>query len=108
MKKLAEVLSCQSDGTAQISLYKHQKCSGCGLCNRTVHPGSVIVAENPVNAGEGDMVSVELHKQFSMKPIIFKYIVNRGKNNFRYNSRRDWSCRDTLCLITVNTSNFFI
>ena len=75
MKKLAEVLSCQSDGTAQISLYKHQKCSGCGLCNRTVHPGSVIVAENPVNAGEGDMVSVELHKQFSMKPIIFKYIL---------------------------------
>ncbi len=75
MKKLAEVLSCNDDGTAKIVLYKHQKCSGCGLCNRSMHPGSVIIAENPVNAGEGDMVSVDLHKQFSMVPVIFKYIL---------------------------------
>jgi len=75
MKKMAEVLSCNADGTANVALYKHEKCSGCGTCNKNVHPGSVIIAENPVNAGEGDMVAVELHKHFSFKPIIIKYIL---------------------------------
>lgn len=73
MNKLAEVLESNSDGTAKIVLFKHQKCSGCGMCNHDVHPGSIITAENPVNAGEGDMVSVNVHKQFSFKPLIFQY-----------------------------------
>ena len=75
MKKLAEVLQSNADGTAKIVLYKHQKCSGCGLCNRDVHPGSEILAENPVNAGKGDMVLVDVHKKFSLKPLVIQYLL---------------------------------
>jgi positive regulator of sigma E activity len=73
MNKLAEVLESNSDGTARIVLFKHQKCSGCGMCNHNMHPGSIITADNPVNAGEGDMVSVNVQKKFSLKPLIFQY-----------------------------------
>lgn len=75
MKKIAEVLKCNDDGTATIALYKHQKCSGCGLCNKDVHPGSIISAENTVHASVGDMVSVEVQKSFSIKPFFVMYLM---------------------------------
>lgn len=75
MRKMADVLEVIDKDTAKIMLYKHKKCHGCGSCNRHMHPGSVFSASNPIKAGQGDMVDVNVHKKFSMTEFAIAYLL---------------------------------
>ncbi len=74
MRKMADVLEVIDDNTAKVMLYKHKKCRGCGFCNKHIHPGSVVVAGNPVQAGQGEMVDVNVHKKFSPAEFAIAYL----------------------------------
>lgn len=75
MRKMADVLEVNDKDTAKIMLYKHKKCHGCGSCNKHMHPGSILPASNPVRAKQGDMVSVNVHKKFSMTEFSIVYLL---------------------------------
>jgi positive regulator of sigma E activity len=75
MKKMADVLELIDNNTAKIMLYKHKKCHGCGSCNKHMHPGSILPAENPINAKQGDMVDVTVHKKFSLTEFFVAYLL---------------------------------
>ncbi len=75
MKKIADVLEVTDKDTAKVMLYKHKKCHGCGSCNKHMHPGSVFPASNPIQARQGDMVSVNVHKKFSMMEFFIVYLL---------------------------------
>lgn len=75
MKKMADVLDVIDQSTAKVMLYKHKKCSGCGSCNKHMHPGSVVDAFNPVGAQKGDMVDVNVIKKFSIKEFLVGYVL---------------------------------
>ncbi|QOX63339.1 SoxR reducing system RseC family protein [Anoxybacterium hadale] len=75
MKKMADVLDVIDQSTAKVMLYKHKKCSGCGSCNKHMHPGSIVDAFNPVGAQKGDMVDVNVIKKFSIKEFLVGYVL---------------------------------
>lgn len=75
MKKMADVLDVIDQSTAKVMLYKHKKCSGCGSCNKHMHPGSVVDAFNPVGAQKGDMVDVNVVKKFSFIEFLVGYVL---------------------------------
>lgn len=75
MKKIADVLEVTAKDTAKIMLYKHKRCHGCGSCNKHMHPGSIFPASNPVQARQGDMVNVNVHKKFSMAELFIVYLL---------------------------------
>lgn len=77
MRRFADILSLNGDGTARILIYKHKKCTGCGSCNVQV-PGSVLVAANPIGAVPGDLVDVRILKQASVKEFLFTYVLPLG------------------------------
>lgn len=72
---MADVLEVINKDTAKIKLYKHKKCHGCGSCNKHIHPGSILPASNPVQARQGDMVDVNVHKKFSMTELSIVYLL---------------------------------
>lgn len=62
MQQLVKVLTCDSDGTAQVACLRQSacsgdchKCSGCGAVEQTM----IFTARNPIGANPGDMVTVE-------------------------------------------------
>ena len=62
MQQMVKVLSCHSDGTAQVACLRQSacsgdchKCSGCGAVEQTM----VFTARNPIGARPGDTVTVE-------------------------------------------------
>ncbi len=75
MLKSANVLEVIDKETAKVMLYKHKKCHGCGSCNKHMHPGSIVKAENPVNAKQGEMVDVKVHKKFSLTEFSIVYLL---------------------------------
>jgi positive regulator of sigma E activity len=75
MRKMADILEVTDKDTAKIMLYKHKKCHGCGACNKHMHPGSIFPASNPVKAKQGDMVSVNVHKKFSITEFLIAYLL---------------------------------
>ena len=75
MRKMADILEVTDKDTAKIMLYKHKKCHGCGFCNKHMHPGSIFSASNPIKAKQGDMVSVNVHKKFSMAEFSIVYLL---------------------------------
>jgi positive regulator of sigma E activity len=75
MRKIADILEVTDKDTAKIMLYKHKKCHGCGSCNKHMHPGSIFPASNPIQAKQGDMVSVNVHKKFSMTELSIVYLL---------------------------------
>jgi len=75
MRKQADVLEVIDKDTAKVMLYKHKKCHGCGSCNKHMHPGSVLTADNPAQAKKGDMVNVKVHKKFSFAEFAIVYIL---------------------------------
>ncbi len=75
MKKLADVLEITDDHYAKVMLYRHYKCSGCGSCNKAMHPGSIVKAENLVNAKVKDKVTVIVSKKFNLMEFIIMYIL---------------------------------
>ncbi len=75
MRKSADVLEVIDKNTAKVMLYKHKKCHGCGSCNKHMHPGSIFIAENPVQAQQGEMVDVNVHKKFSVTEFFIVYLL---------------------------------
>lgn len=75
MKKSADVLEVINENTAKVMLYKHKKCSGCGSCNKHMHPGSIFEAGNPVRAQKGEMVDVNVQKKFSSTEFMVVYLL---------------------------------
>lgn len=75
MKKSADVLDIIDQNTAKVMLYKHKKCSGCGSCNKHMHPGSIFDAANPVGAVKGDMVDVNVRKKISPLEVFVVYLL---------------------------------
>ncbi len=75
MRRTADVLEIIDDNTAKVMLYKHKKCHGCGSCNKHVHPGSVLEAENKAKAQKGEMVNVRIKKKFSFLEFLVGYIL---------------------------------
>ena len=62
MQQMVKVLSCHSDGTAQVACLRQSacsgdchKCSGCGAVEQTM----IFTARNPIGARPGDTVTVE-------------------------------------------------
>ena len=62
MQQMVKVLSCHSDGTAQVACMRQSacsgdchKCSGCGAVEQTM----IFTARNPIGARPGDTVTVE-------------------------------------------------
>lgn len=75
MRKMASILETNNPDTAKIMLYKHKKCHGCGACNKHMHPGSIFEASNAVLAKKGDIVSVQVHKKFSLIEFFVAYLL---------------------------------
>jgi sigma-E factor negative regulatory protein RseC len=75
MRKTADVIEIINEKTAKVMLYKHRKCTGCGSCNKAMHPGSIIAADNLAGAKPKDKVSVTVSKQFNPLEFIIMYIL---------------------------------
>ena len=75
MQKLAEVLELNDEGTIKVKLYKHEKCSGCGLCNRHMHPGSILDVDNSLHSSPGDMIRLKVDKKFSVMEYFMFYLL---------------------------------
>ncbi len=75
MRKTADVIELKDNNTARIMLYKHKKCKGCGYCNKTIHPGSIIEAANDAGAEKDDKVSVNIRKKINILEIVTTYIL---------------------------------
>ena len=75
MKKTADVLEIMDTHYAKVMLYKHVKCTGCGFCNKAMHPGSIVKAKNPIGAKAKDKVSVIVLKKFNVLEFITMYIL---------------------------------
>ena len=75
MKKFANVIEVLDGGNAKISLFKHSKCSGCGACNKSLHPGSLVLASNPIKAKVNDRVAVDVKKNINILEIFIMYIL---------------------------------
>ncbi len=75
MKKTADVLEILDTHHAKVMLYKHVKCTGCGSCNKAMHPGSIVRAENTVGAKAKDKVSVIVTKQFNVLEFFIMYML---------------------------------
>lgn len=75
MKKYADVIEIVNDNSAKVALYRHSKCSGCGKCNKDVHPGSLLLAKNPIGAQKMDRVCVKIKKELNIMEIFIMYIL---------------------------------
>lgn len=75
MKKIAEVIEVVNDKSVKVCLFKHNKCSGCGKCNKNIHPGSLLLAENKIGAKVSDKVSVNIFKAINVFEIFVVYFM---------------------------------
>jgi positive regulator of sigma E activity len=75
MKKNAEVIEVIDDRLVKVCLFRHNKCSGCGKCNKNVHPGSLVLAENRIGAKVSDKVSVNIFKRINVFEIFVVYLM---------------------------------
>jgi positive regulator of sigma E activity len=75
MKKNAEVIEVVNDKSVKVCLFKHNKCSGCGNCNKNIHPGSLLLAENKIGAKISDKVSVNIFKKINVFEIFVVYLM---------------------------------
>jgi len=75
MRKTADVIEVTGSETAKVMLYKHKKCTGCGYCNKAMHPGSIIEAANQAGARANDKVSVIVRKKFNILEFLIMYIL---------------------------------
>lgn len=75
MKKTADVIEVMDNNTAKIMLYRHKKCTGCGSCNKAMHPGSIITATNSAAAKANDKVTVIVKKKINFLEILVMYIL---------------------------------
>lgn len=75
MKKNAEVIEVINDNSVKVCLFKHNKCSGCGNCNKNVHPGSLLLAENKIGAKLSDKVLVNIFKRINVFEIFVVYLM---------------------------------
>lgn len=62
MQQRVKVLSCGTDGTAQVAYLRQSacsgdchKCAGCGAVQQTM----IVTARNPIGARPGDLVTIE-------------------------------------------------
>ena len=62
MQQLVKILSCNTDGTAQVMLVRQSACSGdCHKCSGcgAVQESMLLTVKNPIGARPGDVVVVE-------------------------------------------------
>ena len=62
MQQLVKILSCNTDGTAQVMLVRQSACSGdCHKCSGcgAVEQKMLLVAQNPIGAKPGELVTIE-------------------------------------------------
>jgi positive regulator of sigma E activity len=75
MRKNAEVIEVINDKSVKVCLFKHNKCSGCGNCNKNIHPGSLLLAENKIGAKISDKVLVNIFKKINVFEIFVVYLM---------------------------------
>ena len=75
MKKLANVIEIIDENSAKIALYKHKNCTGCGFCNKNIHPGSLLTADNSVGAKKDNKVRVNISKKLNPLEIFVTYFL---------------------------------
>ena len=75
MRKTADVIEVLDPIYAKVMLYRHTKCTGCGSCNRAMHPGSIVKAENIAQAKAKDKVSVIVTKKFNLLEFFIMYML---------------------------------
>ena len=78
MQQRVKVLSCSSDGTAQVACLRQSacsgdchKCSGCGAVEQTM----LFTARNPIGAIPGQMVIVESDSAPVLKAAAMLYLL---------------------------------
>ena len=78
MQQRVKVISCNPNGTAQVSVVRQSacsgdchKCAGCGAAEQTM----IFTATNPIGAKAGDLVTVESASGPVLKAAAILYMV---------------------------------
>ena len=78
MQQRVKVISCNPNGTAQVSVLRQSacsgdchKCAGCGAAEQTM----IFTATNPIGAKAGDLVTVESASGPVLKAAAILYMV---------------------------------
>ena len=78
MQQRVKVISCDPNGTAQVSVVRQSacsgdchKCAGCGAAEQTM----IFTATNPIGAKAGDLVTVESASGPVLKAAAILYMV---------------------------------
>jgi sigma-E factor negative regulatory protein RseC len=74
IEQIGEIIQ-KKDKTAVVQIERHSACAKCGACHSGRGEGVVIEAENPINAGVGDRVKIEMAARNMMSAVLIVYII---------------------------------